>query len=67
MAQIDKTYDDGLRDGKIQSLEDMAGYQNKRLDGHSGRLSNLERTSYLMIGAIVFIEFFPQLKGLFGG
>ena len=62
---MDKTYEDGLRDGKITSLEAMQSSQNKRLNNHSDRLSNLERTSYLMIGAILFIEFFPQFKDFF--
>ena len=62
-----KTYDDGLRDGKIQAIEDMQGRQNNRLDSHNGRISTLEKTSYGLMAVILFIEFAPELKGFFSG
>ena len=67
MSLTNKTYDDGLQDGKIRAIEEMQGRQNNRLDQHNGRISNLEKVSWLLIGAILFAEFAPQLKAFFNG
>jgi len=64
---VNKTYDDGLRDGKIQAIEDIEIRQNERLDNHGTRISNLEKALYGVMAIVVFIEFAPQLKAFFGG
>jgi len=61
-----KTYDDGLRDGKIESVENMQVAQNVRLDGHDGKIATLEKAVYGVMAIIVFIEFLPQLKSFVG-
>jgi len=62
-----RTYDDGMRDGKIQALEDMQISQNNRIEMHNKRLTTLEKTMYMMIGIVVFIQFAPQITRFFGG
>lgn len=59
-------YAEGLRDGKITSIEHMQTTQNRRLDGHDHRISNLERVAYIVLGIVLFLEFAPQLKAWLG-
>ena len=63
---MDRTYEDGVRDGKIEALEDITAKQGDRLDSHSRRLSRLERVIYALGGVVAFIEFAPDIRNLFG-
>lgn len=58
----DHDYEAGLRDGKIEALEKMQASQNKRIDKHDNRLSNLEKATYGVLGIIFIIQFGPYLK-----
>ena len=44
----ERTYEDGLRDGKIAALEKVAANHKERLDHHSNRLRTLERVAYCL-------------------
>jgi len=57
----DRTYIDGVRDGKIQALETNSKNHKERLDHHSGRLRWLERIVWGLCGAIILIEMTPKL------
>lgn len=55
-------YEAGLRDGRIEAIEQMQAHQNRRLDDHSDRLRSQERVVYGLIGAIALIEIIPAVK-----
>ncbi len=60
----DRTYDDGLRDGQIKALEQIAAAHKDRLDAHSGRIRLLERVMWALGGIVAFIELWPKIEGL---
>ena len=54
----EKTYEDGLRDGEIETIRTIVGQHKERLDGHEkrfnwheGRLRLLERLAWIVVGA----------------
>ena len=55
-------YDEGKRDGKIESLEKMQAQQNQRLDKHENRISALEKYGWVVLGAVFIIQAFPIIK-----
>jgi hypothetical protein len=57
--ELEKTYEDGLVEGRLKAVENMQHGQNLRLDNHSIRISSLERAMWVVIGAIAALEFFP--------
>ena len=65
-----KTYEDGVRDGKISSIGRTLDKHTQRLDIHSKRIGQLERISWIILGIIVAIEALPKLRDFivsFGG
>lgn len=60
----DRTYEDGVRDGRIAALEDISGRHEDCLDSHSRRLALLERIMWAGGGIVAFIEFIPQIRTL---
>ena len=60
--EANPSYADGLRDGKIQAIEEMQARQNIRLDDHSARLRVLERVAWILVGVIGFIQIWPTLE-----
>jgi hypothetical protein len=71
MMATDKTYEDGLRDGKLEAIEVSMGQHSDRLDEHSKRLSILERACWITLGIVATIQFIPAaqtaLTALTGG
>ena len=63
----EKTYEDGLVEGRLAAVEHMQSSQNLRLDNHSQRISALERAMWVVIGAIAALEFFPIIGALLKG
>ena len=59
---MNKTYEEGLRDGAIRALEKTQGKHESRLDSHSTRLARIERFMYIGIGALVFLQSFPLVR-----
>lgn len=57
----EKTYEDGLVEGKIEALEKMASTHTTRLDDHSGRLRILERAMWLVFGIAIVIQLWPAI------
>ena len=57
-------YADGLRDGKIQALEQITSQQGRRLDDHSDRLRIIERIIWALAGIIAFVQLWPQIQRL---
>lgn len=58
-----KSYEDGVRDGKIEALETIAGKHEKRMDGHdkrmdshSSRIRGLEKVMWAVAGAVAVIQ-----------
>jgi len=67
------TYEDGIRDGRIQAIEAMQVHQNKRLDNFAtqfekcdARLRLQEKVVWGLIGAIALVGFLPDIKSLLG-
>jgi hypothetical protein len=58
------SYEEGLRDGRIDALERMVSHHNDRLDHHERRLQMIERIIYAMVGALALVELLPALKGI---
>jgi hypothetical protein len=59
MMNEERTYEDGVVQGRLSAVEHMQTGQNVRLDNHSTRISSLERAMWVVIGAIAALEFFP--------
>jgi len=57
-----KTYEDGLVEGKIKAIEDITAKQSVRLDSHSTRLTSLERMFWIAGGVIVAIQAIPLVQ-----
>jgi len=53
-------YENGLRDGKIKSLEDCT----RQLVAD---MSKFKVAMYMLYGAIALMQFLPDIKGLFNG
>lgn len=54
-------YGDGLRDGKIQALEQITGQHHDRLNDHGQRLAVLERIAWALMGIIALVQLWPAL------
>ncbi len=70
---VDEAYEDGLRDGKIEAIEQMQVHQNGRLDTFAkqfekcdARLRLQEKVVWGLIGAIALVQFLPELKKVLG-
>lgn len=61
---VERTFEDGLLEGKIQAIESMVSSHGVRLDMVEKRISAQERLAYLLMGAIAFVTFAPSLKQL---
>ena len=68
------SYEDGLRDGKIEALTQRADGHDRRFTDHENkfkanevRFRILERMMWLLIGAIGFMNFYPALKAFLTG
>lgn len=60
-----KTYEDGLRDGRMEMIETILKDQKGRLDNHSGRIRMLERGMWCLLGAGILLEIWPRLQTVF--
>lgn len=67
------SYEDGLRDGKLEALAKRAdGHDRRFLDhehkfmAHETRFRAIERLMWLLMGAIAFMNFYPAIKSVFG-
>jgi len=61
----DKTYDDGLREGRVTALEAYVSAHGKRLDHHSRRLRFLEVSISIGVGGLLLLQLFPVLTDIF--
>lgn len=61
---MEKTYSDGLLEGRLDRIEDKATMHADQLLSHENRLRILERMWYAAIGAFVLINILPQLKDM---
>ncbi|MCP4184242.1 MAG: hypothetical protein GY761_13160 [Hyphomicrobiales bacterium] len=60
-----KTYEEGVRDGEINTLKITQARHEVRLDSHSKRLRSMERISWLVIGGLVVLQALPVIQQLF--
>jgi|TARA_B110000858_G_C17649925_1_gene402161 hypothetical protein len=63
----DQGYDAGKREGKIDALKDQQILHASRLDKHDTRIATLEKTAYIVMGAILLLEFAPTFQNIMGG
>jgi len=61
----DLSYDDGLRDGRLDALEHMQAMQNDRIANHSQRIAMLERVAWILIGVVGFLQLGPTIQSWF--
>jgi len=57
-----RTYDEGVRQGKMIALETVQALHASRLDGVEKRIGTLERVAYTLIGAIALVQFSPAIE-----
>ncbi len=57
----EKTYEEGVRDGEIRTLEATQARHEARLDSHSKRLRSNERISWLIIGGLIVLQALPLI------
>jgi len=62
----DKSYEAGLREGRIRGIEETIISHSARLDKHESRLTAQERITYALLGAIALIEILPTIQSLSG-
>lgn len=62
MLEENKTYHDGIREGKLIALERRMDNTDTRIDHHEKRLQILERLAWIMFGAILLLKFLPELQ-----
>jgi len=64
----DKTYEDGLRDGKLQAIEEMIQNHAELIEAHETRLTNLERALWALggIASALAMDAIPLLQILIG-
>ncbi len=60
-----KTYEDGIVQGQLETLERMATEHKDRLDYHARRLRLLERSYWMMLGVVIIAQIWPQLRWVF--
>lgn len=60
----ERTYEAGLREGRIRGIEETIVTHSARLDKHETRLTSQERITYALLGAIALIEILPTLQKL---
>lgn len=60
----EKTFEDGLLEGKIQAMEAMIANHGVRIAVVEKRLGVQEKLAYLLMGAIAFVTFAPSLQQL---
>jgi hypothetical protein len=56
-----KTYEDGLIEGRLVALENIAAAHKDRLDGQSRRLRLLEKIVWATGGIMVFLQSWPVI------
>jgi hypothetical protein len=56
-----KTYEDGLVEGRILALENIAAQHTERLDSQSKRLRILEKVVWASGGIMVFLNTWPTI------
>ncbi len=60
----DKSYEEGLREGRINAVEEIVSGHKDRLDHHSGRIRRLERVAWITLGVVLTIQILPQIQNL---
>lgn len=56
-----KTYEDGIQEGRLRSLENIAAAHKDRLDSQAKRLRVLERVVWASGGIMVFLNAWPTV------
>jgi hypothetical protein len=64
---VEQGYAAGKREGKIDALKDQQILHASRLDKHDTRIATLEKTAYIVMGAILLLEFAPTFQNIIGG
>ena len=64
--ESEKSYEAGLREGRIRGIEETINSHTVRLDKHESRLTVQERITYALLGAIALIEILPTIQSLSG-
>lgn len=59
-----KSYEDGLRDGKIEAIESTQAVHAARLDAHSDRLDKMERIIWVAIGGLIVLQALPLVQSV---
>lgn len=62
----DKTYEQGVHDGKIEAIETTLARHSARMDNHSTRIRTMEKVMWMLMGAIFVINILPGVIDLFG-
>ncbi len=59
---VEKTYEEGVRDGEIRTLEATQARHEARLDSHSRRLRINERIVTLVVGGLIVLQALPLIS-----
>lgn len=57
-------YEEGVRDGRLNSLEETARRAHERIDRHDQRISAQERITYALLGALALLQIWPAIQGM---
>lgn len=64
-TKIEKNYEDGLREGRLLSIEHTQREHGRKLEEHGRRLTAQERITYAVLGAITLIQVLPTIQKAF--
>lgn len=64
MAISQKTYEDGVRDGRLNAHEKTLAKHSERLDSHSRRIGLLEKAAWIVLGSVIAIQLLPELRAV---
>jgi hypothetical protein len=62
-----KNYQDGLREGKLLTLEHTQREHGKAIAELSRRMTAQERITWALLGAIALMEIMPKIQNVIGG
>ncbi len=60
----DKSYQDGLREGRIRGIEETIRRHGEKHEQLERRMTAQERISFGILGAMVLVNVLPALKGM---
>jgi len=63
VSDIEKAYKEGLRDGKLESMERILLCHAQEINDLKSSVASLQKMNYALVGAVALMQFTPALRG----